>query len=709
LLTLLFATIAAAITPTPTQTPISIDGVFSESSWDSAQVIDTMYGYAPTSGDEHQDISARFLIDENALYVAIAVTDLDPTSLNAPLVRRDTTNDNDWVGLLLDPYNNGVSAFAFRVNPRGVQADGIFIEGKSHPVMMSLSWDAVFQSAGVITEDGYRVEMAIPFRSLRYPAIEKQTWGVAVLRKQPMPWTVRTWPFISTEKSGFLTQMGTLGPFSTPKQKMKIEILPTTTAIANDLSTDNPNTNLDAGVGLKLGITSGLTLDATINPDFSQIEADEIEVTTNTKVPLYLKEKRPFFLEGLDIFNTPLEVFYSRAVVDPLAGTKLTGRAGKWQIGVLSALDQAPAASTIQSDYFSGDSRNSWDSDDTDDAMSLTDIVRGRRTIGEGENYGFIVADKQLFKGDTRLYNRVIGLDVDTRIGERYTLVTQLLGSETTQSDGDILRDAAWSVALERESTALSVELEHTYFGEDFRAESGYLASVGEAVTSAEVGKQFLDLFFTRRTTPYAIAEVVTTADGEIVGGRMATKVISVIGDRMFTRQNAEARRERFLGKDFDLWTVDGFFDYSFNPRTSVSMQWDIGTQPHYYAETLDDLYRGEAITGQIEFYGSIGIRTKYAVSFTSSRFYKDLDAAPIYDTRIARADIGYSLTDKLSARLVEEADSQTDTLASSALLSAQANYGTAAYLGYTETRALAGLATTDRTVFFKIGYLWRP
>ena len=223
LLTLLFATIASAVTPTFTQAPIKIDGILSESSWENAQVIDTMYGYAPTSGDVHSDISARFLVDDNALYVTIAVTDMDPTSLNAPLVRRDTTNDNDWVGLLIDPYNTGVSAFAFRVNPRGVQADGIFIEGKSHPVMMSLSWDAVFESAGVITDDGYRVEIAIPFRSVRYPTTDTQNWGIAVLRKQPMPWTVRTWPFISTEKSGFLTQMETLGPFPTPKQKMRLE------------------------------------------------------------------------------------------------------------------------------------------------------------------------------------------------------------------------------------------------------------------------------------------------------------------------------------------------------------------------------------------------------------------------------------------------------------------------------------------------------
>lgn len=276
--------------------------------------------------------------DEHALYVGIKAQD-EVQKVRATVAKRDEVLKDDHVSIYLDTFNDKRRAYLLIFNPLGVQQDGIYSEGQ----VPDYSVDIVMQSKGLITEKGYTIEVAIPLKSLRYEVGEGKFWGIQVQRRiKHLNDEEDSWMPLVRGQSGFLIQAGQLTGFEQMAAGRALEIIPSLTVSEtgrrvaslprSPLPADAPQTGrmvnqplaFDTGLTMKFGVTSNVTLDLAINPDFAQVEADQTVVTANQRFPLFFEEKRPFFLEGIDIFQTPLKVVHTRTIIDPDIALKLS-------------------------------------------------------------------------------------------------------------------------------------------------------------------------------------------------------------------------------------------------------------------------------------------------------------------------------------------------------------------------------------------------
>ncbi|MFN0177166.1 MAG: DUF5916 domain-containing protein [Gemmatimonadales bacterium] len=336
----------------------AIDGRLDEPLWQNAAVLDQWVQTEPAdNGPPHGATTAYLAYDQAFLYIGLRAKD-HPGAIRYRLHERDNVvfQGQDWIGLALDPTNTRRRAYFIAINPIGVQGDGLSIEGSGFE-----EWDGVFQTAGRVSEGEYTVEIAIPFKSLRYPGGRNQRWGFSLRRSYgrdnavDYPWAR------NRDLACDLCQMITLTGISDIGSTARFEVNP---AVVGRLAADRPiaagpfgptRTEGEFGVNLKYALTSSLSLDGTWNPDFSQVEADAGQLEINNRFALFFPEKRPFFLEGSDIFLTrfgmpgqdagfstpPVNVFYSRRVVDPNGGLKVTGKVGRLSIGTLASIDAA--------------------------------------------------------------------------------------------------------------------------------------------------------------------------------------------------------------------------------------------------------------------------------------------------------------------------------------------------------------------------------
>ena len=318
--------------------PIVVDGKLDDDVWKNAAILKDFYQTHP--GDNiNPSHPTEVLIgyDSKTLYIAFRVRD-ESGKVRARVAKRDAVWDDDTVSVMLDTFNDKRKAYVFVFNPLGVQADGILTEGDGH----DYSVDIVMESKGMVTEDGYTVEAAIPFKSLRYVAGKDKLWGFHAFRTiKRLDNEQNSWMPISRDESSFLNQEGHITGLEGISTERTLEIIPTltlseagrrvptipmTASIADPGRFVNSPVKVDPGLTLKFGITPTLTLDFAANPDFAQVEADQPVITANQRFPIFFSEKRPFFLEGIDIFQTPLQAVHTRAIVDPDFAVKLSGK-----------------------------------------------------------------------------------------------------------------------------------------------------------------------------------------------------------------------------------------------------------------------------------------------------------------------------------------------------------------------------------------------
>jgi hypothetical protein len=696
---------AETLTPTRLQEPITVDGVL-ESAWDPVPWVENFTTFRPSTGDPDPSARAKVAITDTALVVAFEVKSIPGTPLVQPLVPRDDTLFHDWVGVTVDTFGDAQRAAVFRSTPSGVQADGMFVEG-DHIWMHSLSWDAVFESAGVSNEAGYTVEMAIPFRSLRYRAESPQEWGILLTHFTPSPWVVNAWPPLSRETAGLLQQAARLGPVEPPPPKMHVEVQPTLVG-ALGLAEGSEN-SIDPGLSGRVGLTSAITVDFAVNPDFSQIEADAEKVEANVKYPLFYKEKRPFFLEGADLYDSQIPVSYSRSVADPLFGYKLTGRSGGWAYGGLGALDEAPTASTIFLDYATGEARPGWDEDTVAGRQSLVHMGRVRREMDRGRSVGILVSDKELLGGADPLGNRVGAIDGALQVGEQVRIYALGLYSQTDLPGGDELAGPAWSLLVDRSGHTVNLSLEQYGVSEEFRAENGFLKDVGRMGANAEVDLHLTDVGPARYLGPGLRASAQTDMAGAPVSIDVGPKVEGMVGDWSYTRMGAVYERERYLGQDFDFWRFRGFASVDPTPHSDVNFGWRIGPKPHYDAVDEDDLYLG------FSWRGEVGLEQQLLGSWLldyrviGERFGRTWDAEPVYSTLLHRFQTSYFLSRELGMRWISDYNQYEKDLESSLLFSYRLNHGTAVYLGGAVAHDLDGSDPPEGSLFAKLSWLYRP
>ncbi|HEU4594385.1 MAG TPA: DUF5916 domain-containing protein, partial [Pyrinomonadaceae bacterium] len=447
---------ASAVKIPKLEKPPVIDGKLDDEVWKTAARFKDFVQYRPVDLVAPSRPTEAFIgYDSKFLYIAFHAFD-EPDKVRATIAKRDAVFDDDWVGVWLDTFNDGRRSYELIFNPLGVQADAIFTEGVSE----DFSVDIVHESKGSITTDGYVVEVAIPFKSLRYTAGKDKQWGVHFLR------TIKrfnneqsSWMPISRDNSSLLGQEGHITGLEGISAERTLELIPSLTISQTGervptltagqiaglrqqrlaIPTDDGrflNKPLAADIGLtaKFGITPNMTLDFAYNPDFAQVEADATVVTANQRFPIFFAEKRPFFLEGKEIFETLISAVHTRTIVDPDYAMKLTGKQGRNTYGVMFASDNAPGNLTERQRDFILDTRNPEPERESLfkvlDKNATVGVLRLKRDIGKENHIGFLGTTYNFVDK----YNHVGGVDARFRLNKTTTITAQVMGSVSNQS-----------------------------------------------------------------------------------------------------------------------------------------------------------------------------------------------------------------------------------------------------------------------------------
>ncbi|MBA3354075.1 MAG: hypothetical protein H0U23_16920 [Blastocatellia bacterium] len=415
---------ARPITVPKIELAMTIDGRPDEEAWKNAAVFNDFYQTSP--GDNiapSKPTEVLMMYDEKHLYVAFKCWD-EKDKIRATIAKRDNVFGEDNVRIWLDTYNDQRRAYIFGFNPLGIQQDGIFTEGRG----ADFSVDIVMESKGVIEDWGWSVEVKIPFKSLRYSAGKGKMWGFNAARNiDRFNDEFDQWLPDDRQISGFLIKHGKITGLDEIKYERTLEIVPSITVsetgqrfAANDPTTGrfvNRPIRQDIGVNLKYSISPNITLDAAINPDFAEIEADAPVVTANQRFPIFFQEKRPFFLEGADIFQTPLAIYDSRSIVDPDFATKLTGKIGKNSFGFMVASDNGPG-------NFSEEESSQAPNREFLDKNALFGVLRVKRDFGKENHVGFFAT----YRSFPEQKNFLSSLDARIKINPNLTGQFQLVG-----------------------------------------------------------------------------------------------------------------------------------------------------------------------------------------------------------------------------------------------------------------------------------------
>jgi len=401
--------------------------------------------------------------DDENLYVIFVCFDSEPERIRARLGRREDVFSDDVVEVMLDTFNDKRRAYAFVTTPRGIQRDAIWTEGQGHDA----SFDTLWYSRGKITSQGYVVWMAIPFKSLRFPASESQTWGVLFSRQLPRYSELDFWPFVSSRIEGRLNQAATLEGLEGISPGRNVQLIP----YAAFRSFRAPDTrdpaqprfvsdaaDFDVGLDAKIVFKDSLTLDLALNPDFAQVESDEPQVTVNQRFEVFFPEKRPFFLENASFFRTPFNLVFTRRIADPRLGARLTGKLGPYAIAALVTDDEAAGKLVPLGDPLRG-------------KRALVGIVRGSRDIFRQSNLGFIYTGRE-FEGS---FNRVTGVDGRLKLGENWVASFQGLTSWTREFDATRSAGPAYEIQAERSGRQFHYFTSYTDISPGFQAQIGFV------------------------------------------------------------------------------------------------------------------------------------------------------------------------------------------------------------------------------------------
>ena len=456
---------------------IVVDGRLDEPVWGQAAVLRDFSQYLPNDNRPADD-STTVLVwySPTAIYFGIRAYQ-DSGSVRATLADRDNIAGDDYVQILLDTFNDRRQALVFGVNPLGVQADGTLRDAARQTTTstsavvtgaytIDLSPDYVYESKGHLTSWGYEVEVRIPFKTLRYQARDPQDWGVNVIRVVQSTGHQHTWTRVLQTQASFLGQSGTVTGLTDLRRGLVLDVTPeaTSTVSGSGRATGWHYGGGDPRVGVtaRWGVASGLTLNGTVRPDFSQVEADIPQIQFDPRVALFYPEKRPFFLDGLELFQTPVRLIYTRRLVDPVVAVKLTGKVGGATIAALSGVD-GTVASASGVDH------------------PLLNAVRLRQDLGGQDNLGVVYTHR--FDGSS--FNHVAAADGHLVLGA-WALDFQGGGSATRNAPGaPVLWAPLWRASLVRSGRSFGLNLTSYGVGDDFRVESGFITRSGVAQQAA--------------------------------------------------------------------------------------------------------------------------------------------------------------------------------------------------------------------------------
>ena len=397
--------------------------------------------------------------DDSNLYVVFLAFDVNPAGIRAHLNPRGNTGEDDWVHVVLDTFQDKRRAYMFGSSALGVQWDALWTEGQGSDATL----DTIYAS---LTEQGFVVWMSIPFKSLRFISESDQKWGILFGRSIPRLNEQSFWPRYSSRVEGRLNQGGVLTGLRNISPGRNIQLLPygsfrSYRAMdqrdpARPRFVDDDGAS-DGGLDAKVVLKDSLVADIAINPDFSQVESDEPQVTTNQRFEVFFPEKRPFFLENANFFQTPMNLVFTRRIADPQFGGRLTGKAGKYTIGALVADDESPGKRVPDGHPASG-------------RRAGFGILRVSRDIFRQSNVGVIFTNRNFDSG----YNRVGGLDARLKVNRNWTAQMQGVSSSTRFSDGRRQAGPAYEGRLTRSGRQLNIDVNYSDRSAGFLTLAGF-------------------------------------------------------------------------------------------------------------------------------------------------------------------------------------------------------------------------------------------
>ncbi len=447
-------------------TAITIDGHLDKPVWRKAALLTGFSEYSPADQRPAPD-STEVLVWYSQTSIYFGIRAFEPHGIvRATLADRDKITNDDNIELHLDTFREGRKAVVFIVNPLGVQADGTKNEGGGFipganvaPGQNDLSADFQWESKGRLTDYGYEVEVRIPFSSVRYPAATEHIWGLQIDRHTQHNGYEETWTPAKKASASFIAQEGLLRGITGITHGQVFEVNPELTdAIAGNAAAAGPgwryNSRVQLGGNVKWGIGSNFVLNGTIKPDFSQVEADATQIATDARFALFYPEKRPFFVEGSELFNVPNTLVYTRRISQPDAALKLTGKLGSNDLAILSALDAGSTTIT--------------------GARPLIDIVRLQRDIGHQSTAGLLYSDRVGGGRD----NHVGGGDIHLTFGKMYYAQFQAVMSSTT-TGGNTAAGPMWDAVVDRTGRSFGFHYNIIGLDKNFQTDNGFVARTG--------------------------------------------------------------------------------------------------------------------------------------------------------------------------------------------------------------------------------------
>jgi hypothetical protein len=460
---------------------VAIDGSLTDPIWQRAALLTGFSEYTPIDGLPAEDSTEVFVwYSPRAMYFGVRA--FEPHGgVHYKLADRDKIDADDNIQIILSPFLHSRQALVFSVNPLGIQEDGTMTEGVGKSRSFStgttqtgrpatdLSPDFVYESRGHVTSFGYEVVVRVPFRSIKYQSQDPQDWGINILRKIQHSGHEQTWVPSKLAAASFLAQSGTLVGLTGLDRAMVVDLNPfvTSHAVGASNATNTgwgySETRPAVGANMRWGITSNLALTGTYRPDFAEVESDATKLVLDPRSAVSYPEKRPFFLEGLENFTTPSTLVYTRAILSPIAATKLTGKFGHLSVGYLSALDQE--SSPI-----------------TGTGHPLFNVLRLQSDIGGESVLGTTITDKE----QSGSYSRLASADGRFTFDKIYSLQLQAAASTTRDSLGKQTAGPLWLGRFTRAGRNFGIDYLIKGIDPEFVAASGFITRAGVGTLSLD-------------------------------------------------------------------------------------------------------------------------------------------------------------------------------------------------------------------------------
>ena len=694
-------------------TPPKIDGALDDEAWTQTPLaLNEWISYQPNRGDKMPPqfrTDVRIAYDDRNIYFAFHCFDDDPAKIRTNISRRDSAFNDDWIAISLDSAGNGQSAYHLFVNPSGSQMDALNTSASGEQFDADLVW----YSVGNVTSDGYIVEVQVPLQTLRFSGGERVRMGIMFFRKISRTGISYSSPPMAPGQWVFESNDNYLFNKLTPPRLL--ELLPSITyGIRQDRDGSarwNPvDRDTDVGLNGKFGITSNITLDGTINPDFSQVESDSFQVEVNQRFPIFYSEKRPFFMEGMGLFNIagtggPSNMrtgVHTRRIINPFWGTKLTGTAGKTTFGVLNAWDDSPEDIGDRGDAIA-------------DRNKLFTIARATYALRGADYLGAIFTDTE----HAGRHNRVIGADVSIKFSAPQQLSATVLTSDTGTGASEDARGSAaqlfYSVNTRRATFASQAE----YFSRAFQMDTAFYNRTGFTA-----GWMFGEVhfypkqgtgFWLQRVTP---AVFVRRGHDELQDGNEG--VVSTALNFAFTRQahvsiNHNRGLESWRGREFSTGRgISTFASAQVFRWLNVYGGFNKGREIHY---DLVELGHSRSVSSGFTLQPNQHL--SQSVDISNVRFERAATKERVFGLTIVNLRTTYQFDKHFLVRLLSQYDSSRPRVLTDLLGSYEFVPGTVFHAGYGslfEKRAAPPGAldtsgrylTVNRGLFFKASYLRR-